>query len=310
MTKPVLTYTNRRGQVYYLHAGKTKTDKQRYFVAKTHPIRTVRKLLSVGERLPDKIRREIRALGDAAVSPLLEILADDELAMSRARGGGYAPVHAAWLLSELRAEAAIGPMLAVLAETECGTILHDAIVMALEPMGAAVLEPALRAYAEHDLDDFRESVASLLAAIDIHDERILAILREQLALAPELAAGDLARYRDPRALDDLVRAFDAYHIFDTDHPFAHQALTEILSAIEDLGGKITAAQARKYERAMEPYERWRRHRAAEGTTSRSKSTRTEAPGRDEPCWCGSAKKYKKCHLDADDAESRGEGIQP
>ena len=25
----------------------------------------------------------------------------------------------------------------------------------------------------------------------------------------------------------------------------------------------------------------------------------ETPGRNAPCWCGSAKKYKKCHLDAD-----------
>jgi len=24
------------------------------------------------------------------------------------------------------------------------------------------------------------------------------------------------------------------------------------------------------------------------------------PGRNEPCWCGSGKKYKHCHLDADE----------
>ena len=24
------------------------------------------------------------------------------------------------------------------------------------------------------------------------------------------------------------------------------------------------------------------------------------PGRNDDCWCGSGKKYKKCHLDADD----------
>ena len=23
------------------------------------------------------------------------------------------------------------------------------------------------------------------------------------------------------------------------------------------------------------------------------------PGRNEPCWCGSGKKYKRCHLEAD-----------
>ena len=29
--------------------------------------------------------------------------------------------------------------------------------------------------------------------------------------------------------------------------------------------------------------------------------RRETPGRNDPCWCGSGKKYKKCHLDADGA---------
>jgi hypothetical protein len=28
--------------------------------------------------------------------------------------------------------------------------------------------------------------------------------------------------------------------------------------------------------------------------------REQRPGRNEPCWCGSGKKYKKCHLDADE----------
>ncbi|OGW34455.1 MAG: hypothetical protein A2010_14270 [Nitrospirae bacterium GWD2_57_9] len=26
----------------------------------------------------------------------------------------------------------------------------------------------------------------------------------------------------------------------------------------------------------------------------------EKPGRNEPCWCGSGRKYKKCHLPEDD----------
>jgi methionyl aminopeptidase len=36
------------------------------------------------------------------------------------------------------------------------------------------------------------------------------------------------------------------------------------------------------------------------------TTRTR-PGRNDPCWCGSGQKYKKCHLDAD---ARGEGGGP
>lgn len=29
----------------------------------------------------------------------------------------------------------------------------------------------------------------------------------------------------------------------------------------------------------------------------------EKPGRNEPCWCGSGKKYKKCHLPEDDKKA-------
>lgn len=31
------------------------------------------------------------------------------------------------------------------------------------------------------------------------------------------------------------------------------------------------------------------------------------PGRNEPCWCGSGQKYKKCHLAQDEAAARGGG---
>jgi SEC-C motif-containing protein len=277
--------------------------------AADHVRNTVRKLLPAGERLPDRTRREILALKDAAVGPLLDILGDDELAMSSAPGRGYAPAHAVWLLTELRAESAIESMLDILAETEWDTILHEAIVQALPRFGAAVLEPTLRAHDDERYGECRGSLASILANLRIHDDRILAVLREQLALDPRLCASDLAKYGDPRVLENLVRAYDGYQIIDTGHPFANQALTEIREAIQELGGALTPAQERKYVRAMEPYERWRRQRAAARSTP-SRPARRELPGRNDPCWCGSAQKYKKCHLDADQIEAFAEGAQP
>ena len=40
-----------------------------------------------------------------------------------------------------------------------------------------------------------------------------------------------------------------------------------------------------------------------GTTP---ARRRERPGRNEPCWCGSGKKYKRCHADDDDRGERAE----
>ena len=35
------------------------------------------------------------------------------------------------------------------------------------------------------------------------------------------------------------------------------------------------------------------------------SERNPALGRNEPCWCGSGRKYKRCHLDRDRERSQG-----
>lgn len=265
--------------------------------------RAVHKLRFAGERLPDRTRTSVLVLREAAIPPLLGIISDRDFAL----GPSYAPIHAVGLLADLRAEAAIAPMLELLAATEWDELLHDAIVQALPRLGAAVVEPALAAYAKHAEDEFRDAVSTILAELGVRDDRILSVLRKQLALDAELGAGDVARYGDPRALDDLGRAFDEYELADTDNPFCNQTLVELAEAIETLGGTLTPRQARKYDRAMEPYERWRKMRVAARMARPSPPSRAERPGRNELCWCGSTKKYKKCHLDADEP---GAGAQP
>ena len=34
------------------------------------------------------------------------------------------------------------------------------------------------------------------------------------------------------------------------------------------------------------------------------TTQREKVGRNDPCWCGSGKKYKKCHLVEDEKQSK------
>ena len=71
-------------------------------------------------------------------------------------------------------------------------------------------------------------------------------------------------------------------------------------AIEDLGGTLTAAQQEKYRISQEPADRWRRQLNA-ALERNAPARRAARPGRNEPCWCGSTKKSKKCHLSADEA---------
>lgn len=267
--------------------------------ASNHTRSFVRRLLDAGQRLQDEIRREILALQYAAVPALLEILEDATLANS------WAPAHAARLLGELRAIDAVEPMLRVLAVTDNSDLVHDQIIQSLPEIGDAVIEPALRTYSGNTNRRFRHSVAAVFAKVRIHDDRIFEILVDQLRREPS-RAGNLAIYDDPRAIPYLLEVLDQYEIVDSENPFANHALIELREAIEELGGTLTAEQQLKCRRGREPAEVFsrklnaaldaHRHDVVEISPARS-DTR---PGRNEPCWCGSQKKYKKCHLAADE----------
>jgi hypothetical protein len=264
------------------------------------PEAIVQRLLQSERHLSAGARDEVLALGAGAVPALLRILDDEALE-------GWAPVHAVRLLGEMRVAEAIRPMLRALAETDPLDMLRDAILASMPEIGEPVVEPALRAYSEDDDLAFRESVSSILARTGVLDDRIFAVLLEMLAISPS-RAGDLAQYGDDRALPYLSRAFDTYTLRASDSPFANQDLVELHAAIEELGGTLTSGQLAKYREACEPAERWRRQLDA-ALASRAPVERPARPrpGRNERCWCGSAKKYKKCHLDSDENAARAGG---
>ncbi len=264
----------------------------------------VRRLIGTKESLPETIRRDILGLGLTAVQPLVEILRDEKLALKKAPGGGYAPIHAAQLLGELRAEEAIEPMLRVLADTDPLDILHDQVIQSMLKIGPSVMEPALRV-AVNAAPDLQDTLASILARIGFRDERILEILLNQLRRDPDYA-GNLANYGDPRAVPHLLEALDQYKIVEDENPFSNHALVELREAIEELGGSLTAEQQQKCQRGMRQAEVFRRTLLALAEAKRHDSEMAEPIrrhgqlGRNDPCWCGSGKKYKRCHLDADE----------
>jgi len=271
--------------------------------------RVVRQIIHADQLLPDQLRREITALGSAAVSPLLEVLQDEALAQLGSPGDGWAPVHAARLLGGLRAAEAVEPMLRVLADSDWGDVLHDQVIQSLPSIGLSLVEPALQAYVADDGDDFRQGVCAVLADAGVKDDRILEILVEQLRRDPG-CAGNLAIYGDERAVPHLLDALDRYEIVETENPLANHALIELRAAIEDLGGTLTAEQQLKCRRGCESAESFRRKmdsllapRRVDVVPVREPARRRDRPGRNEPCWCGSARKYKKCHLQRDESDA-------
>ena len=160
------------------------------------------------------------------------------------------PVHAARLLGDLGAAAAVVPMLSALASTSWAEILHDAILTSLPKIGAPVVEPALRLLAETDEQDVRGSVRSVLSQLGIRDERIRDALTAELEDDIGFAAMHLANYGDASVLPHLRAAFDREPI-SHERAFANQGLIELKDAIEHLGGKLTLKQQEKFEAAME-----------------------------------------------------------
>ncbi len=257
----------------------------------------VRRLLEHTRLVPSRLRADILARGPEAVAPLLELLRDESLAGEEAPGGGYAPVHAAELLSELQLPQVIVPLVRRLQHTVPGEALHDALLYALEDLGPAVAPVALEVLAEARTLDERLGLLSVLAHSGARDERIFEALLALLREDPGQGALALARYGDPRAIEPLKRAFEACPLEEgVEDLFANQALIELETALVKLGGTLDAAQREKLERA-------RRSRQWLGgmlwQMFDTLSPLPARPGRDDPCWCGSGLRYEECHLGRD-----------
>ena len=258
--------------------------------------RLIDRLFSVGQRLSPALEKQILEHGIAAEPLLLEIIDDDALFAADARGLGYAPIHALRLLGVLRATAAIPTMLDVLRSSDSLDLARGAAAHALGAIGPPALEPCLAALAAAAAVEDRIDLPSILSELGVRDERIYEALLAELARDPESGAGSLVAYGDSRAVSHLASALDEHQLVRSDSLFANQAVIELSAAIEDLGGQLTDSQRAKHDRVVAS-----RRRLSEPLHDMKSSDDTEPkPGRNEPCHCGSGKKYKKCHLAADE----------
>jgi hypothetical protein len=280
--------------------------------ATVSPQALIRDLRAQQGALPKALRRQCVAAG-AAMVPALIALLEAGLADDQAEPEG-ALFHAVDLLGALGDARAVPILLRCLAHDDLFDGLGLPAAAALRTLGPAALEGCLAAYATTTDDAFRDRLAGVLSRCGVHDERLYACLVETLQRTPELGANYLAEYGEARALDVLAHTFDTLPLRDEESPLANHVFIELRAAIEDLGGHLTAAQHRKFEAADAARRRWvaqmpwdtdppaapawhpplRTMPAAGPRPPRPAGTRKL--GRNAPCWCGSGKKYKKCHL--------------
>lgn len=241
----------------------------------------------------------VLALGDAAVPHLVGILDDDAHCDVDAPGAGFAPVHAVEMLAALKAPAAIEPMLRLLSDTTPDDIVHDLIVRRLPDLGGAALEPVLACLAqiagdETEDDDARAPLYAILARLGVKDDRIFASLVSLESKDSALAAMYFADYGDARALPRLRKLImEQAPDFASDH--FHTDFRELLHDFERLGGLI---EGELRVRVDAVWAGLREHTAAAKLAGGGKT------GRNDPCPCGSGKKFKKCCING------GPGLAP
>jgi HEAT repeat protein len=273
---------------------------------------------------PDDLREAFAAAGPEMTPALIKILQDDSLNSVDAPGAGWLPVEAARFLGERGDAAAIEPMIEILGACDpddIDDILEGTLSWALGKMGPPAVEPLLRAYRDAPYEELRHAYLSSLSTLGVHDERIKQPLRELLDSHPTLAAMLFAGYDDPDVIPELTEALAALAA-DESADRDDSAILEVTRTIEDLSGELSPAQRELQTRAQEQiradYAKLERLRAekqalineidiekaaralmhARHATTYHNDPR-ESLGRNDPCWCGSGKKYKRCHW-ADD----------
>jgi HEAT repeat protein len=161
------------------------------------------------------------------------------------------------------------------------------------------LDTLLAAFAAAPDSSARTLAAMALARARLRDDRVLAALRSLLDEDPLGAAECLATLGDPRAIPDLVRAFDSGEVIArADCAIcAAEILDRVACAIELLGGRLTEAQRARLDAIGEEARRlWIPFAGAfpPGPPASGPTGREPRPQRNAPCPCGSGKKYKRC----------------
>jgi hypothetical protein len=247
----------------------------------------IAKLRSVGMGLPPKVRAEVLALAPEVIPRLVEVLDDVE--------GGWASVHAADLLVDLRADEAIGPMLRLLAELDVVDALYNRIAARLPELGAVILEPALAFLAaSQDDDETVQNLCEVLVRLGTKDERIFEAVTGVFENDEVPGAALFADYGDPRALPVLEGAIANFEP-DFAELWSRANLSELLGAHESLGGVLDPDVRARVDGWFAEWDARRRAAKAAAPAQRRKV------GRNEPCPCGSGKKFKKCCLASGEA---------
>jgi hypothetical protein len=275
------------------------------------PIQELVDQLVAAEEWPDpNLLQAILDRGEAGIEPLIAVLETDD--------ANYAKDYATQILGSLGATQAI-PVVAGLFRRFDGDVL-ELYMRALAMFGAEAIEPALEVVRDPALRWYQRAMASNAAVDAAGDDPALrlrvsaelrTLLADYLGRITTLNAADsevvtslvvdLAGLADPESRPLIEAAFEAELV----DPFMIDRKT-----YQDMYRRPERWRFPRQKNWLAEYRReytnhqadLRRRARAEPFTPRSLTTPSASiskPGRNNPCWCGSGKKYKHCHLQSD-----------
>jgi len=192
----------------------------------------------------------------------------------------WSVVHAVRLLGGLELNDAVAPLIRLLRRIPGDSPLGLDIANALSGIVAldGVLEELPRTKDVHHAHLLRTAIAGM----GILDERAYEVLLDAFMASEQGAADNLARYGDARALEPLTAELQILIRFAPNLDL--DAAYVLVGAIESLGGRVAPQDL-------------------DALAVRSKKAPLKL-GRNDICWCGSGKKYKKCHLSKDEEDEK------
>jgi len=239
-----------------------------------------------------------------ALDPVLagEVAADHidaALGELHSRGRERTALRAAHLARALGLNAAIPSLVRCVESLGDGTALRHAAMVVLAGLGAPAADALLCAFEASRDTVVRCRLAEALVRSSAEGARVRAALVGLLADAPADAAWCLADRSEWRAVPDLLRAFDrlAKHPIADCEGCAFEHLSSIACAVRMLGGNLNRLQQAKVDALAERADVIRVPFANPPSTRSSPNrlaVHAERPGRNDPCPCGSGKKYKRC----------------
>ncbi len=176
--------------------------------------------------------------------------------------------------------------------------------------GNAPQEPGTREAAQPGDDEHIEAIRRMDAENEVHPTEALAFLTSDLCdLADPLARDMIQSAFDEELIDEEIidrkTEKEIYErggeIYDPDPAWFDQYSDSYEEEQRDRESMASTPQVRFPSRTSYPEFSPGRREASPAPVQPVEQFRSTAPkiGRNDPCWCGSGKKYKKCHLGQD-----------